>query len=255
MDNKRFDLIPARPLEEISKILAKGVNKGYEEDGWRSYSDVRQLLNRLKSKLNEFEKMNDVDDDGLRNIDKVATYAMMISDLLVTNPHKDNRFDKASKTPRIALDVDDVVADFLGGYERETGDKLNPYWNASYGIPEKLQILKDNKDFWVNLDVLHHPNFEPTCYISSRSIPVEFTQEFIQKAGLPCAPVFHVPWNTSKIDLLKTNKIDILIDDKPQNFTEATQAGIFCYLMDANHNKWFDAKNRRIYNLNLFNND
>ena len=248
----RFDLIPARSIKGVAKVFAKGVEKGYAEDGWRRNTKITHLINQLHKKLNDFENMKDIDDDGLWNIDKVAAYALMIHDLLATNPHHDDRFDQVSESPRIALDVDDVVADFLGGYATKTGDKLNPYWNASYDLPNKLRELASDEDFWVNLPVKHRPNFEPTCYISSRSIPVEFTQKFIQKAGLPCAPVYHVPWNESKVDVLKANKIDILIDDKPQNFLEATRNGIFCYLMDCSHNQDFDAKGRRIYDLNLF---
>lgn len=248
---KRFDLIPAKAMSGISKVFAKGVETGYIDEGWKD-CEIKYLLNQLKKKLNDFEDMIDKDDDGLYNIDKVAAYAMMIHDTIATNPHKDNRFDQISTTPRVALDVDDVVADFLGGYKERTGDNLNPYWAASYNMMDNLKELAQDEDFWVNLKVKHRPNFEPACYISSRSIPVEFTQKFIQKAGLPCAPVYHVPWNESKVDVLKANKVDILVDDKVQNFLEATQAGIFCYLMDAPHNQGFDAKGRRVYDLNLF---
>lgn len=248
---KRFDLIPAKSLSGVAKVFAKGVEEGYAEEGWKK-CNVKHLLNKMKEKINEFEDMVDKDEDGLYNIDKVAAYAMMIHDTLATNPHMDNRFDQISATPRVALDVDDVVADFLGAYAERTGDTLNPYWAASYNMMENLDELADDEDFWVNLKVKHRPNFEPVCYISSRSIPVEFTQKFIQKAGLPCAPVFHVNWNTTKVNVLKENKIDILVDDKVENFLEATKAGIFCYLMDAPHNRHFDAKGRRIYDLNLF---
>ena len=249
--NKRFDLIPAKALKGAAEVFGQGVECGYPDEGWKN-CDVKYLLNKLKKKLNDFEDMKDMDDDGCWNIDKVAAYAMMIHDLIVTNPHKDNRFDQISSTPRVALDVDDVVADFISGFKEKTGLDMNPYWNANYQLGDELKKLADNEDFWINLPVKHRPTFEPTCYISSRSIPVEFTEAFIQKAGLPCAPVYHVPWNESKVEVLKANKIDILCDDKVQNFLEATRAGIFCYLVDAPHNQGFDAKGRRIYNLNLF---
>jgi hypothetical protein len=248
---QRFDLIPANAMAGIARVFNQGLDEGHKEEGWK-HADVKFLLNKLKEKLNEFERMRDLDDDSLYNIDKVAAYAMMLHDVIATNPQNDNRFDVVSKIPRVALDVDDVVADFLGGYREATGDTTNPYWSSSYKIRENLEILKEDKDFWVNLKVLHRPNFEPVCYISSRSIPVEWTQEFIQKNGLPCAPVYHVPWNESKVEFLIKNHIDVLVDDKIANFQEAMRAGVFCYLMNAPHNEWFDAKNRRIYNLELF---
>lgn len=248
---KRYDLIPAKAMSGIAKVFAQGVNNGHLEEGWKT-ENIKHLLNQLKKKLNDFEDMIDKDEDGLYNIDKVAAYAMMIHDTLATNPHKDDRFDQISTIPRVALDVDDVVADFLGGFAEKTGLELNNYWACNYEIGDKLKELMNDEDFWVNLKVKNFPNFEPACYISSRSIPVEFTKKFIQKAGLPCAPVYHVPWNESKVEILKREKIDILVDDKVQNFLEATKAGIFCYLMNAPHNLHFDAKGRRIYDLNLF---
>lgn len=209
---KRFDLIPAKAMSGIAKVFGQGVEQNYPQEGWKQ-CDIKYLLNQLKSKLNDFEDMVDKDKDGLYNIDKVAAYAMMIHDVLATNPHMDNRFDQISSVPRVALDVDDVVADFLGGYAEKTGDTMNPYWAANYDIAEKLKTLADDEDFWVNLKVKHRPAFEPACYISSRGIPVEFTKKFIQKAGLPCAPVHHVPWNESKVEILKKERIDILVDD------------------------------------------
>ena len=248
---RRFDLIPPKALSGVARVFAQGVVEGHPEEGYKN-ENIKYLLNKLKSKLNDFEQMVDKDEDGLWNIDKVAAYAMMIHDVLQSTPQLDNRYGKMISTPRIALDVDDVVADFTRGFEEKTGLKLNPYWQSNYEIMSKLNELRDDKDFWVNLPVRHRPNFEPTMYISSRGIPEEYTKEFIQKNGLPCAPVVHVPWNTSKVDVLKDNNIDILCDDKCENFTDATKAGVFCYLVDTPANRYFDAKGRRIYDLNLF---
>jgi Domain of unknown function (DUF5664) len=247
---KRFDLIPASAIKGIAEVFGIGTQT-YQADQWR-LMQVSELLNKLKEKLANFEDQEDYDDDGMHNLDKVAAYAMMLRDLLITNPHRDDRIDKISTTPRIALDVDEVVADFLGAYETKFGVKLNPYWQSDYNIADNLKGLMEDEDFWVNIPVKHIPTFEPACYISSRSIPVEWTKKFIQKNGLPCAPVYHVPWNESKVETLKENNIDVLIDDKPENFLEATRAGVYALLMDAPHNQWFNAKNRRIYNLNLF---
>ena len=67
----------------------------------------------------------------------------------------------------------------------------------------------------------------------------------------PCAPVYCVPWNESKIDLLKEHDVSILIDDKWENYKDAIDSGIFCYLMDAPHNKYYNVGHRRVYDLNL----
>lgn len=209
---KRFDLIPSKATSGIAAVFGQGIKNGYEADGWKNCK-VSQLLNKLKEKLTAFENMEDLDDDDLCNIDKVAAYAMMIKDTISTKPQNDDRFNNFDELPRIALDVDDVVADFLGGFKAKTGLELNNYWAANYELGEELKKLANDEEFWVNLPVKNMPNFEPACYISSRSIPVEFTEKFIQKAGLPCAPVHHVPWNESKVEILKKEKIDVLVDD------------------------------------------
>ena len=60
-----------------------------------------------------------------------------------------------------------------------------------------------------------------------------------------------VPWDQSKLAHLRDLKIDIFIDDKYENYKEATDAGIFCYLMDAPHNQYYNVGHRRIYNLDI----
>lgn len=249
--SKRFDLIPAKAMSGVAKVFNQGIIQGKSDYDWRNKGTM-ELINKLKEKLNDFENMVDKDDDGIYNIDKVAAYAMMIHDTLSNAPHYDDRNAfNTNHQPRISLDVDDVVADFLGTYQKKYNENISPYWQCDYDMPSNLKEVMKDETFWENLPVLHRPNFEPACYISSRSIPVAFTQKFIKKAGLPCAPVYHVPWNESKVEVLKANKIDIHIDDKVQNFLEATNAGIFCYLMDAPHNRDFDDKGRRIFNLQL----
>ena len=116
---------------------------------------------------------------------------------------------------------------------------------------DKLNELSTDKEFWTTLKTKHMPSFEPDLYITSRSIPVEWTKENLERNGFPCAPVYCVPWNESKIDLMKEHNVSILIDDKFANYKDATDNGIFCYLMDAPHNKYYSVGHRRIYDLNL----
>ena len=116
---------------------------------------------------------------------------------------------------------------------------------------ENLKTLQKDKDFWVNMPVIHTPNFEIDYYVTARSIPIEWTQEAIQKNNLPKAKIYTLPWNVSKIETLKNLKVDIMIDDKFQTFKECLNSGIFCYLMDAPHNKHYNVGHHRITDLNL----
>ena len=51
----------------------------------------------------------------------------------------------------------------------------------------------------------------------------------------------------------KKYRIKSLYDNKLkyENYKEATDAGIFCYLMDAPHNQYYQVGHRRIYNLDI----
>ena len=118
-------------------------------------------------------------------------------------------------------------------------------------MSSNLEQLKNEKDFWVNMPVKNRPSFEVDYYITARSIPVEWTEEAIQKNNLPKAPVYSLPWNISKIDTLKKLGVNIMIDDKYATFKECKENGIFCYLMNAASNQHYNVGHHRIYNLDL----
>lgn len=246
----RFDLVPNHGLMEVHKILTQKLTK-YDKNQWKHGLPWSDVLSSLKKHLSDFEIGQDFTEDGLLSIAEVAANALILSDYFKTFPQGDDRIMCPVTKPRIALDIDDVCVDFKGEFEKKFNIKLNPYWNGSYQMQSLLEKLKNDKDFWVNLPALHKPNFEPYCYITSRSIPDEWTKECLEKNGFPCAPVYSVPWNESKVPLLKEHKIDVLIDDKPANYHDATKNGIFCYLMDNEHNSFVNCGHRRIYDLKL----
>ena len=249
MSTIRYDLIPPHGITEVSKVLTEKLEK-YNKNEWKYGLPWSEVLSSLKKHLNDFELGEDFDKNKLLNMAHVAMNALIICDFYRSFPQGDDRVLFPNK-PVIALDIDDVCLDFIGGFEKKTGKKLNPYWNGTYEMGGLLEELSKDKEFWTNLETLHKPSFEPDLYITSRSIPVEWTMENLEKNGFPCAPVYCVPWNTSKVELLKQHNVSILIDDKYQNFKEATEAGIFCYLMNSVANQHYNVGHRRVYNLNL----
>lgn len=247
---ERFDLIPPHGIESVEKVLQHRLTK-HEVNKWKYGMSWSKILSSLKKHLLEFEKGNDFDENGLLNIAYVAESALILAEYYDIYPHGDDRVVGIVDRPIIALDIDDVVLDFKSAFEKRFG-KLNEYWDGSYEISDDLNKIKNDKEFWTNLPVLNKPTFEPAMYITSRSIPVEWTKENLQKMGLPCAPVYCVPWNESKVAIMKEHNVSVLIDDKPDNYKDAVNNGIFCYLMDSPHNKWFRVpEHRRITNLDL----
>lgn len=250
MEDIRYDLVPPKGLEEVCKVLTSKLGK-YNKNEWKFGLKWSDVLSSLKKHLNEFEQGHDYTQDGTLSIAHVAMNALLICDYYSSFPHGDDRIINKPRKPRIVLDIDDTVLDFRNAIQEKFNIKLNDYWDGSYQIKECLDQLSNDKDFWVNLKPLHKITFEPTAYLTSRSIPVEWAKECLEKNGFPCAPVYSVPYNESKVELLKELKADVMIDDKPENYREALEAGIFCYLMDAPHNQFVEAGHRRIYNLNI----
>lgn len=246
----RHDLIPVQGLNEVSKVLTKKL-EDHKINEWKYGYSWTDIISNLKKHLSDFERGIDYTDNGQLSIAEVAADALILSEFITLCPWKDDRQLMPVVRPIVALDIDDVCLDFIGTFEKRTGIKLNDYWNGSYQIRELLDELSNNEEFWTTLPTKHMPTFEPDMYITSRSIPVEWTKKNLERNGFPCAPVYSVPWNESKVPLLKQHGVNCMVDDKWNNYLEATENGIFCYLMDAPHNKYYNVGHRRIYNLNL----
>lgn len=250
MNNIRYDLIPVQGIQEVCKVLTDKLSK-YNKNEWKYGIPWTEVISSLKKHLIAFESGEDYTENNLLHIAEVATNALILAEYYSIYPQGDDRIIAPVTKPIVALDVDDVCLDFQGAFEQRFGKKPNPYWNGTYKMQEYIEELSKDKDFWINLKALHLPSFEPDLYITSRSIPVEWTMESLERNGFPCAPVYTIPWDTSKVDLLKKHNVNLFIDDKYMNFKEATEAGVFCYLMDAPHNRHYNVGHRRIYDLNL----
>ncbi len=121
-----------------------------------------------------------------------------------------------------------------------------------FNMHEKFKELSKDKDFFVNMTVKLPANqlpFEPHCYITSRSIPQKWTEEWLHKNGFPSVPVYSVPFNTSKLEAIKQSGIEVFVDDKYETFVELNKAGILCYLYSAPHNMKYNVGHKRVNNL------
>lgn len=250
MANIRFDLVPTQGLVEVSKVLTEKLSK-HGKNEWKYGISWTEVLSCLKKHLTKFEMGEDFTEEGLLHIAEVASNALILAEFYSIYPQGDDRIIAPVNKPIVALDLDDTIFDFMGAYNERFNTQVSDYWNGDYNMKENLELLKNDKDFWVNLPVKNVPNFEVDYYVTARSIPIEWTQEAIQKNNLPKATIYTLPWNVSKIDTLKKLGVDIMIDDKYETFKECLNSGIFCYLMDAPHNKHYNVGHHRIKNLNL----
>lgn len=151
---------------------------------------------------------------------------------------------------KIGLDLDEVLADFMGGYKEKHGDRIITNWYFSYDTGNNLNFLKNDKQFWLNLKPLINPNdlpFLPTCYISKRNFPESWTMEWLEKNHFPCVPIVHV--EHSKIEKCKEWKLDYFVDDSIFNFQQLNSAGINTFLMDGIHNRQYNVGHYRLLKI------
>src|SRR5690606_1009945 len=107
--------------------------------------------------------------------------------------------------------------------------KQPEFWNFDKNFMKNLDEVINDKDFWMNIKPLIKPSdlpFEPCCYITSRAIPSEWTEEWLQKNGFPAVKVHTVGINQSKVDIAKSAGVEIFVDDRFDNFVEMNKAGI-----------------------------
>ena len=243
----RYDLIPAMGLEEVHKVLNSKL-ENHEINEWRKGLHWSEVLSILEKHLLEFKTGNDFDKDNLLHIAHVASQALLLCEMYKCFPQGDDRVIQTNE-PIICCDLDDCVFGFTEAYEKRFNVKLSDYWSGDYNMASNLDELKSDKDFWVNMPVKTTIPFEVDYYVTARSIPIEWTQEAIQKNNLPKAKIYSLKWNESKIDTLKSLNCSIMIDDKYQTFKECKKNGIFCYLITSSANARYNVGHHRINSI------
>lgn len=248
----RHDLVPAFAQEQYARVLTKGAEK-YAERNWEHGMKWSKVLASMKRHINAFEKGEDFDPEtGLLHMAHVMCNAAFMTEYYKIFPQGDDRPHEYLSRPKIGLDVDEVIADWVGHWTKYHGQVTPEFWNFDKDIRYKFEAMKDNKEFWLSIPPKINPKtmpFEPHCYITSRIIPKEWTEEWIQLNGFPTMPVYSVGNGASKVQVAKESGIDWFVDDRYENFVELNQNGVCCYLLDAPHNQRYNVGYKRIYQL------
>ena len=249
----RHDLITPFATEQMAKVLTLGANK-YAERNWELGMSWSKVISSLKRHVIEWEKGEDYDKEtGLLHMAHVMCNAHFLTEYYNIYPQGDDRPHKYLRNVKIGLDIDEVLCDWVGGWINKFGYKARPKsWDFSYNIGDEFNSMKKKQmeAFYLGLSPkIDELPFDPHCYITSRSVPTELTEKWLQKNGFPTKKVYTVGLGNSKVDAAKESGIDVFVDDSYKNFIEMNKAGIFCYLMDAPHNQKFDVGFRRIKDL------
>jgi hypothetical protein len=253
----RHDLVPAFAQEQYAKVISAGSVK-YLPRNWEKGMEWTTVMASMKRHILAIERGEDYDPEtGLLHSAHVMCNAAFLTEYYRIYPQGDDRPHKYLSMPRIGLDVDDVICDFIPAFMERFGLQEPTNWSWSYGNSARFKELAEDPnaitDFYLKLkpkcDPLSLP-FEPHCYITSRSIPSEdTTRQWIEQNGFACKPVYTVPFGASKVEVARNAGIDIFVDDKYENFVELNRAGICCYLFDAPHNQRYDVGHKRLYAL------
>lgn len=246
----RHGLTPAFAQEQYAKVLTMGAEK-YGVNNYRRGMSWLTILDSTSRHIEKIKKGEDYDiESGLLHSAHVMCNAAFLTEYYKIYPQGDDRPHSYLKCPKIGLDIDEVLADFISHYNNKYNLETVPeVWNFDSKIPERIEELKDDYEFWSTVPVLTKASdipFEPHCYITSRPCKSEWTAEWLEKNGFPTMPVYTVGHNKCKIDVAKEAGIDWFIDDRYENFVKLNNAGIFCYLYDAPHNQRYNVGHRRI---------
>jgi len=271
----RYDLLPPFAINEIVRIFSIGSDKYTLRDkegnvtdsadfNWSKGQKWTHTLASAERHINKFKMGADFDTDysqellqkwgNVYHIAAAAWNLIVLLEFYRTHSELDDRRFGYLNTKKIALDIDEVLCDWVKAWTDYFGQPVPKWWRFDRNIGDKFDKMKNDKGFWLNIPPKINPDeipFEPCCYITSRCIPKEWTEEWLQKHGFAASPVINLELGQSKLDAIKSCECTCFVDDNYDTFCEINSAniGCVCYLMDAPHNERFDVGYRRIKSL------
>lgn len=244
----RMDLIPAFANIEFGKVLTIGAKK-YGDNNWQKGMKWSRVLGSLERHLYAIKKGEDFDPEtGLLHSAHVMTNAAFLTEYYKIFPQGDDRQSDYLKPKRIGIDIDDVLADFMGAYCEKYNLQRPNAWEFDAEFVDRYKVLQDDPEFFLNLKTILSPEdlpFEPVAYITSRpSILSTVTLQWLFEINhYPIAPLIFVK---DKLPAIKEMNIERFIDDKVATFIHLNLNGVLCYLFDSSHNQRIDVGHKRI---------
>lgn len=256
----KYDLVHPKAHEDFVQVLTDGAVK-YHSRNWENGLSWTSVLASLKRHIAAFEKGEDYDkESGRLHIAHAACNVHFLNAFYYTFPQGDDRPKRFLKQPRIGLDIDGVLADFMNAWsERYPEVPILPNsWHIDRQIMHKFEKMRKNNeldDFYLNIKPLIKPEdipFEPHCYITSRPVAKEITEKWLDMHKFPAMKVISLDIRKSKADAAKEANVDIFIDDSFENFVDLNNSGIFTYLYSGSWNKKYDVGHMRLDSLKDF---
>lgn len=251
----RHNLVPAFAQEQYARVLTMGGDK-YGDFNWQKGMSWNIVLASMERHIAAFKRGEDVDSEsGLLHTAHIMCNAAFLTEYYKTYPQGDDRLHTYLYTPKIMLDIDEVICDWVGAWVEKFGLDVPKTWFFDRDITDKFDELRKSGEleaFYLSLQPRISPDdipFEPHCYVTSRPVPTAITEKWLDMHGFPARPVYTVDVKHTKVDVLRDAGGDIFVDDRYDNFVEINNAGICCFLMDAPHNQRYNVGHKRIFQL------
>lgn len=252
----RYDLLEPTAIKELVKVFTKGAEK-YSDRNWENGMAWTKMIASLKRHLAAFESGEDFDPESeLSHMGHVAWNALGLVTFMRTHPELDDRAHHYLKPKKIGLDIDGVLADFNAGINARLGrDGHEPCDWQDPQLVKEFGLVKQDPGFWLGLKPLVAPKdipFEPHAYITSRSIDVDVTKQWLDANGFAHAPIYCIGVGESKVKVAKESGVEYFIDDYYRNFIELNAAGICTFLLTRSYNCRYNVGYKRINDFTDF---
>ena len=269
-EKTRYDLIEPYQKQQKAQVYTKGARK-YADNNWLQGMAWSKCVASGMRHIEAFLRGEDYDFypdtcEGCKagdctahtgelhtaqaawNFDAITSYYKWF-------PQGDDRLHMVMPKPKIGLDIDEVICDWVGAWVKYWGMSVPSSWFFDYDIVKRFDEMREGgtlNQFYLDLKPKISPTdipFEPHVYVTSRPIPTSVTQTWLEIHGFPLRPVITVGVGESKVEAIKKAGVDIFVDDRYENFEELNRNCICCFLMDAPHNQRYDVGYRRIKSL------
>lgn len=147
---------------------------------------------------------------------------------------------------RIGLDIDDVLLHWYSAYLERFGKPKNEYEITKHVFRD----LRSDREFWLNLEPKHYPNFPVTLYCTKRVCNKNWSKRWIEEHDYPDAPIYQIFTQTKNKANVVKGLVDVFIDDSLSNFKAMNLSGVPCLLMDAEYNQEWGPIGR-VYSLDI----
>jgi uncharacterized HAD superfamily protein len=255
---QRPDLLHPKAIEGLVGVMTEGAQT-YAPRNWESGFSWTSVIASLKRHLQAFEDCVDYDlKSGKLHIDHLAANVHFLSAFYSTYPEGDDRVGHWFRKPlkKVFCDLDGVLVDFEQHFLSYLGlPTHHPTDWDDYRFRENYHKVMEDKEFWLSAPKLIEPEqitYPISGYVTSRSIDLEITKEWLRQNGFPLKTLVDVGSGNSKVETLKELGCDVFVDDYIVNFMDCQREGILCYLMTRPHNEKYNVGHFRVENFDEF---